>query len=152
MAAKQHHSAGHRTQRGLTLVELCVTLAVMAIIVCTVLPSFAAAIDRQTLRGVADQLESDTYWARGTAQAQGLPLRLTVQHGAGASCYVIHSGDRDDCDCLSGAGTTQCHGNAQSFKTVFMPPNARVQLAGTSSPCCLSLGGGWSHQPAALMW
>jgi type IV fimbrial biogenesis protein FimT len=128
MATTQQRQAARSTQRGITLVELAVVLALIAIIVGIALPSYAAAIERQRLRGVADELEFDTRWARGAAQAAGRPLRLTVQSNAAATCYVVHSGDRDDCDCLSGAGTTSCQGGAQAFKTVYLPSSAPIHL------------------------
>jgi len=120
------HQLARRT-RGFSLVEACVTVSVLAVILGSVAPSFAQLRQKVEIEGVANQLETDIQFARSEAVSRAEPLRLTFASSAGASCYVIHTGDAGDCRCGDN-GRTDCAADAQELKTVLLPASGRVRM------------------------
>jgi type IV fimbrial biogenesis protein FimT len=122
----QRSSAGR--QRGITLLETCVVVAITAIVATTALPSFASLIERLRLEGAATRLAADVQFVRGEALARNRPLRLSVHAGADATCWIVHSGAAAECSCASGAGVV-CTGTAAEIKSVVLPAAERVGVA-----------------------
>jgi len=58
-----------RTQRGFTLIELMVTIAVIAIMMAIAVPSFGSGVKVARERSVVQRLTQDFMWARGAAAA-----------------------------------------------------------------------------------
>lgn len=113
--------------RGVTLVELCVVLAVMLVLTGAGLPPLLSFLDRQRLEGAASELAADLLFTRTEALARNQPLRLSVYSEGGSSCYVVHSGERSDCRCEAG-GRAACSGNAEPLKTVRWSADERLVL------------------------
>jgi type IV fimbrial biogenesis protein FimT len=129
MATKHHwqpHGAGW--QRGITLLEACIVVAVTAIVAATALPSFSALIDGQRLEGAATRLAADIQFARSEAIARNRSLRLSIQAGSDGSCWIVHTGGAADCSCASGTRVV-CTGSAVEVKSVVLPGNERVNVA-----------------------
>jgi len=102
-----------RRQRGLTLVESLIGLAITALTVGLSVPSFGSARERRHLEGAAAQLETDIQLARSEAVQAGHTVRLRFARN-GENCYVIYTGRTDGCSCTSD-GATRCTGNAQAL-------------------------------------
>ena len=117
-----------RSERGLTLIELALTLCIIAILVGAGVPSFTQARDRRHLEGAAAQLVTDIRLARSLAVSQRASVRLAVQHGGGGSCYVLHTGSAGDCTC-TGAGVSRCGAGAQALRTAGFDGAGPVQLS-----------------------
>ena len=100
MATKRDtdHSAPGR-QHGLTLLELAIVVAVVAIVAASAAPSFGALVDARRLDGAATRLAADLQFVRSEAIARNQPLRLSVFAGVGASCWIVHTGAPADCAC-----------------------------------------------------
>ena len=129
MATKHHrqpHGAGR--QRGITLLEACVVVAVTAIVAATSLPSFSALIDGHRLEGAASRLAADVQFVRSEALARNRALRLSIHAGADASCWVVHTGAADECGCTNGTSVV-CHGSAVEIKSVVLPAAERISVA-----------------------
>lgn len=136
------HSAA---QRGITLIEAAVVLAVTAIVASSAAPSLQRVIDARRLAGAATQLAADIQFVRTEAVARNEALRLSFHAVTGGSCYVIHTGAADECSCAA-AGPAQCSGSARQIRTVTVTAADRVNLQanvgsllfdplhGTSSP------------------
>jgi type IV fimbrial biogenesis protein FimT len=134
-----------RHQRGVTLIEACLVVAVTVILATTTAPHLQDLIDTRRLDGAATQLATDIQFVRTEAVARNQPLRLSLHASPAGSCYVIHSGAADACDCNS-AGPAQCGAEAHEIKTVTVASVDRVSLQanvasvlfdplhGTSSP------------------
>jgi type IV fimbrial biogenesis protein FimT len=122
---KHHPNAQH--QRGFTLIEAGIVLAVVAIVAAGAAPSMQSVIDARRLEGTAAQLAGDIRWARSEAIARNAALRLRLQPAANGGCYVIHTSATDECSCLA-AGPAQCSGEAQAIKTVALTRADRVSL------------------------
>ena len=115
------------TQRGITLIEASVVLAVTAIVAGTAAPSLSKVIDARRLEGVATQLATDIHFVRTEAVARNEALRLSIHATATGSCYVLHTGAANQCSCAA-AGPAQCSGGAQEIKTVTISSAERVSL------------------------
>lgn len=66
--------AGHR---GLTLIELMVTIAVLVILLMIAVPSFQRTIDSRRLMGVADNLMADLRFAQSESVKRNANVTLT---------------------------------------------------------------------------
>ncbi len=133
------------TQRGITLIEAAIVLAVTAIVAGSAAPSLQRLIDGRRLEGAANQLATDIQFIRIEAVARNEALRLSFHAVAGGSCYVIHTGAANDCSCAP-SGPAQCSGGAHEIKTATVAAADRVVLQanvgsllfdplhGTSSP------------------
>ena len=120
-----------RRQRGLTLVEAAITVAVAAVLVGAVAPSFQASIERRRVEGAAAQLETDLQFARSLAVARNQSLRVSFSESGNASCYVIHTGNAGDCVCGS-EGPATCSNGAQSLRTVQFGTATRTRVQSNS--------------------
>ncbi len=117
-----------RRQRGLTLLEVTIVVAIAAIVAAAAAPSFSALIDARRLDSAATRLAADIQFIRSVAIARNRSLRLSVVAGAGATCWIVHSGAAADCACSSAAGAT-CGGSARAIKSVVLPGSERVSVA-----------------------
>lgn len=116
-----------RTQRGITLVEACTVIAILAITASGAGPGFHDFIEKQRLDGTAAQLAADIQFARSEAVLRNAPLRMSFHDYAEGTCYVVHSGGADDCVCQA-AGPANCNADAQPLKTVLLPASDRVAV------------------------
>jgi len=116
-----------RPQRGVTLIEASVVVAIGAIAVSTAAPGFHGFIEKQRLDGVAAQLASDIQYTRAEAVQRNTALRLSVQSASWGSCYVLHTGSAGDCDCNE-SGPAQCSDGANELKTVQLPAGEHIAV------------------------
>ena len=94
-------------QRGFTLIELVVTLIVLAIIMAIAAPSVADLRDRQALRGTADSLMTAVGLARQEAIKRNALVRVDFQplgNGVCVGAAVVATDDATTgCDCSAAA-------------------------------------------------
>jgi len=114
-------------QRGITLIEACITMVVTAIVASSAAPGMRNLIDARRLDGAATQLATDIQFTRTEAVARNQPLRLSFHTIATGSCYVIHTGDAGQCVCAA-AGPAQCNDGAQQVRTMTLNAADRVAL------------------------
>ena len=118
-------------QRGFTLVEAGVTLAVATLLVGAVAPSFQRSIERRHVEGIAAQLETDLQLARSLAVARNEGVRVSFEASGDASCYIVHSGAAGDCSCIA-AGPAVCRAGGVALHTVQLQAGAGVQIRSNS--------------------
>ena len=114
-------------QRGVTLIEACIVLAVIAIVAGAAAPGMQDLIDARRLDGAATQLATDIQFVRTEAVARNEALRLSFHAVPAGSCYVIHTGNANPCSCPA-TGPAQCSGGAREVKTVAIATTERVAL------------------------
>lgn len=73
-------------EKGMTLIELLVTVVAVGILVALAAPSFTSLFARKRLEGSAQELSTDIQYARSTSVARNTPVRITFLSG----CYVLH--------------------------------------------------------------
>lgn len=117
-----------RRPRGLSLIEACIVVTVVAIVAASAAPGLQSLIDARRLDSAATQLGADLQLVRVEAVARNLPLRLTFFSTASGSCYLVHTGNADDCSC-DDRGVAQCHGAAEAVKTTLVPTADHVTLS-----------------------
>ena len=81
---------------GVTLVEMMITLAVMAVLGAIAMPSLSALAARQRLQSAAHQLQADVALAKLESAKHGQAVYLRFQLGS-AWCYQLTTGPGGDC-------------------------------------------------------
>jgi type IV fimbrial biogenesis protein FimT len=127
----QAFRARRRRQAGLTLVELSITLAVLAILVGVAVPNFEQARELRRLEGAAAQLETDLQHTRALAVAHNETVRMSFEASANASCYVVHTGNVGDCSCVDG-GLPVCQPGAQALRAVHFGSDLPLRVVSNS--------------------
>lgn len=125
----------HAARRGLTLIELTIALALMALLAVLAVPSMGAQLDQRRLLAAAETLAADMAEARFEAARQGRPMHLTVQGGANwcwsvASSTSCPCGQRQACELRS--STFSEHGAVQVIQgpSLLLAPTGAAQSAG----------------------
>lgn len=95
--------------RGFTLIEMIVTVSVLAILLTVAVPSFKDMVDKRRLVGAAEQFYGDLQAARFEA----IKLNKTVavfftNSGSTNWCYGMADSISAACDCTASVTTTQC--------------------------------------------
>jgi prepilin-type N-terminal cleavage/methylation domain-containing protein len=95
-AARSRRATAARFDAGLTLLEVAIAIAVLAVLGAIALPSLGARLQRQRLQFAAETLVGDVTQARLEAAQRGLTLH--VQASAGATwCWAVSTAP--DCTC-----------------------------------------------------
>ena len=122
------HPVNAHCHRGFTLVELCVSVAILALLAGLALPSLMRLREQQMLRVRADQLASDLYLARSEAARLGESVFVRVSGKGANACYVIHTGKRNACDCSNTVASCPA-GAGQVVKAEWFPADEPVRLS-----------------------
>lgn len=136
--------------RGLTLLELMVTLGILAVLASLALPSFGAMLARHRLQAAAEQLAQDLTEGRLQAARLGQPLQLDLQAGP-AWCYALVT--RGGCDCRVAQSCQLKTVRAADFPGVSLLAGAPLQIdpqPGASRGSALLQGDGGQQLRVAL--
>jgi hypothetical protein len=89
----------------------------------------------QRLKSITAQVVTDLQFARTEAASRGVPVQLRFSANAGESCYVLYTGNPDNCNCTN-SGTPVCPASTEKeIRTVRVPASARVSVRiGSRSP------------------
>lgn len=72
--------------KGFTIIELMVTIAVLAILITIALPSFESMIEKKRIIGAAESIYSDLQFARSESVKRSRDVLLTVTSTASGGC------------------------------------------------------------------
>ena len=121
----------HRTsalrQTGVSLVESLVCLAITVGGLGATLPGFEKIRAQRHFEGAAAQMETDIHLARSLAVAHNQSLRMSFHADTQGSCYVVHTGDREDCSCHAD-GSATCTQGAKPLRSVRFARSDALQL------------------------
>ncbi len=118
-------------QRGVTLVESLIVVAISAVTLGTVAPSIVKAQDRHRVEAATALLSTEIQYARSLAVARNESVRFSFQAEANSSCYVIHTGSANACRCIS--GNPICTGAAQALRWVRYEADSQLRSTSNSS-------------------
>lgn len=133
-----------RNARGFTLVELMITIAVVAVLLTLAAPSLYDFILVQRLKSINAQLVTDMQFARSEAISRFQRRSSTssdvvdvqvsfapAPEGGTMSCYVIYTDSstspRNRCDCTRPAGERCPASTTREIRTVQIPVNLGVR-------------------------
>lgn len=121
--------------RGLSLVEILVTLAVLAIAVGAALPSFSAMAENRHLQGTAAQFEADVAYARDAARLRSQAITLSLLPNAeDARCWLVHAGEPQNCRCDAATGAAACDAPAQLLRAHVLGADTPLRLSSNAGP------------------
>ena len=139
-ARSAHRSKAH----GFTMVELVITVVVLAVLLAIAVPSMRELIARQRVASIAKELATDLRYLR-TKAIEGKDS-VTIKFGSNdaSTCYVLfaYGADELECNCARTDGQSSCGngaGHGEDLKTVLIPRTRGVTLAAT--PTSLELTG-----------
>ncbi|WP_084267960.1 GspH/FimT family pseudopilin [Azohydromonas lata] len=116
--------------RGLSLVEILVTLAVLAIAVGAALASFSAMAENRHLQGTAAQFEADVAYARDAAELRSQTVRLSfLADAADARCWLVHVGEPQGCRCDAATGAAACDAPTQLLRAYVLGADTPLRLS-----------------------
>lgn len=131
-------SATTRRPRGFTLVEMLIVVALGALLLALVGPSFRSMIDRQRVNSTNSQLVTDLQFARSEAVSRNALVRVTFKWNTAQTCYTIYTynpalpGSDTQCDCLQATPCTAA--GSVELRTARVPLDTGVNVRpGTST-------------------
>ncbi|MCK9188588.1 GspH/FimT family pseudopilin [Acidithiobacillus sp.] len=74
---------------GFTLIELMITIAVLAIILAVAIPDVSIWMVRARIQAAAGNLQQDINWAKGYAIRSGYPVNVSIGGGGNACHWTI---------------------------------------------------------------
>jgi type IV fimbrial biogenesis protein FimT len=91
--------------RGLTLLELVITLAVLVVLAALAAPSLASRLRGERLQSAADMLAIDIAEARHEAARRGSALHIEAHRDGAQWCWSVATRAGCPCDTTPAAGT-----------------------------------------------
>lgn len=95
-------------QAGVTLIELLVALAVLAVFVALGIPSFNSIFDNKRLTGAAQAMHADFQFARAQAIKSNQDISVNFVEGSNWCYGITDSTPFSDCVCSNTASAASC--------------------------------------------
>lgn len=136
-------------QQGFTLIEMILTLTILAIVIAAGVPAFGEAMERRRIAGAAEEIKARILLARSEAVKQRRPVAVVFggessdnwciglqQMAAGANPALADA----DCDCLDNAPACQVDGRDTLYE---WEADERLEM-GASTMAATGAGSGFS--------
>lgn len=131
-------------QTGMTLIELVVTVTIVAILSAVALPSLKEMIESNRLTALNNQLVSSLNYVRGEAVKRAYEVTMCVRNSTGTGCATSGGFENGwivfvDCDGDNTVDTTGCNygpGNTNAAEDILMdtaPDFQGVTVTGTTT-------------------
>jgi type IV fimbrial biogenesis protein FimT len=129
--AMRHTLTTRRGPRGLTMIEMAIALAVLAVLGTLAIPSFTNRLARERLAATAESLAADVNEARFDAARRGQPLYVLAGTGPGA-CWAI--GTRAGCGCeqVQACQVRRVPGSPKSGISFIEAHDVKLEPSGTA--------------------
>jgi type IV fimbrial biogenesis protein FimT len=133
MRSSVPHTVTRLRQRGLTIVELMVTLAITGVLLAVAIPSMREYIARQRVLGTAKELATDLRYLRASRAQRTDQLRIDFGSTTDFTCYILFGrgrGGTASCNCTR-INVPICDGGLNppvELKTVVLPRSRGVVL------------------------
>lgn len=119
-----------RLTRGLTLIELLVSMSIIVILVAVAAPSMYEFVMRKRVQGVADELLADLRFARSVQTRDNREVAVMFGKTSTDTCYTVYQPtSRLTCNC---AATPVCasfgSASAIELKTVRIPNGSHISV------------------------
>ena len=117
---------------GVTLIELVIALAVLAVLGTLALPTLGARLEQQRLGTAAEMLVADINEARFEAARQGRAMHIVMQPGAGwcwsvATDATCPCGQAQACELRSARGADHAGVALAQGRTLHLLPNGQAE-------------------------
>ena len=136
------------SRQGFTLVELMITLVILAVLAAIAVPSMRELIARKRVEGVANELASDLRYLRSEQIERGgrinrrMGIRFSISSN-GDTCYVLYEEDTAfgaSCNCINEPACTP--EKWFELKTVKLAAGSGMQITAVPSTLYLTGSGG----------
>lgn len=117
-----------RHRQGLTLLELVIAMAVLAVLSALALPALGSRLQQHRLDAAAEALVADINEARFEAARQGRSLHLVMQPGP-AWCWSVAS--TASCPCGLAQSCELRHARGENHAGVVLAQGSPLQLLAT---------------------
>jgi type IV fimbrial biogenesis protein FimT len=111
--------------RGITLTELLIGIAVLAVLLTLAVPSFSGLLERRQLVNAAEEVYGQFQYARSEALQRSAIVRTVWRQGADGWCIGVTT--KDACDCEE---ATPGHEDACTLTVANSPVLKRVRSDG----------------------
>lgn len=115
---------------GLTLIEVLIGIALLAVVLALVAPSIRDLIAAQRVRSVNAELVTDLQYARSEAVRRSIDVLVYFRTGTASTCYTI-SAASEVCNCLLGPGRA-CSNPAREIKTVSVSRRIGIEVSASA--------------------
>jgi prepilin-type N-terminal cleavage/methylation domain-containing protein len=133
--------ANRPRRRGLTIVELMVTLAITGVLLAVAVPSMREYIARQRVLGTAQELSTDLRYLRSLRAQRTDQIRIDFGSTDDFTCYILYArgGGFGTCDCrrVNVPICDDVFNPPVELKTVVLPRSRGLVV--TSDPVRLTL-------------
>jgi type IV fimbrial biogenesis protein FimT len=96
---KAHHGRRPHGCRGLTFVELLVTITVAAVLLAVAIPSFSAMLHASRLRGAEDNLKAHLRYAMAESVKRNRSISVTFKASTDGAMWCYGMSEASSCDC-----------------------------------------------------
>ena len=119
-----------RHDRGVTLIELMVVVALVVIVISVAAPSFRRMIDTQRVIGMNAQIVTDMQLARSEAATRGVKVRVTFKNSIATTCYTMftYTSNALQCNCLLADPCAGLPAGYTAIKTRYFPKDVTLRV------------------------
>lgn len=114
-------------QAGFSCFEALLVVAISATLATHAVPALDQLKQKANVELRAQSLMTDLKQARSESVMVSAPHHIRFSQTAEGSCYVVHSGSENSCNCTAN-GQAACIGDGHALRHEWVPISARVSI------------------------